>query len=780
MTEDSRTPKNSAYEESLRKETEHSSKYKKRLEEEFINKVGPDSPLADFVRGRRENEERTFDQNFKVTKPQDTELLRFKGSKLPVPKTITNKPEDTELLRFRKQNTSPETEVEDDKAVINFEDNILSKSATNTYKFTWFACSPSMFNTKDVRKLRENLETNRVVIAESGNSGKFFINNVTMSAAVASSVKLKSTQHTSFEITVYEPMGFSLMDSLLAACDTLGMPNYMFAPYYLQLEFLEYNEDGVPRVVDTATRIWSIKINNMTTNMDTAGTTYNISAQEYEYLAYSNHAAVTDTNFIIQCDTVGSFFKKLQQAMNEEKQDQLGFAREFPDEIRFEVSPEIAELPIKSSEEMKYSPKNQDDTRFWQSKNMINVPKGSGIEALMSNLMVSNQTWAKRYLNYSNINERSRDDDYLKIWMLDVNIELKEFDYFAGDFSKVYIYKIKPYTVVRQSPSLSDTADVFHDTAKQTARIKKIAKTFALNKKYEYMYTGKNTEVLNMDVAMDFLWVSHVPIYKGLHLNNARTSGPEVRPNAETLENLSRDLKTYNRQARTAIDPSTYQEANNNRERVLNQLDSFRRMTGGVTREDADRMRDNAAKAAEKFRNNGEMYVEDLFIDKREKSEKTYPQVSKPLPTTVVTDGNYAGSEFAKMTDGTVDNYRSIAATLLNSIHNPDLMQVNLGIRGDPYWIPLSRTEARLKIWSGEYIDSFEKDNMYMLRFRFPIIGDDDGLQRAAVSPVVSGLYYVTKIVSTFANGLFTQELSSYRETNTNILVARGIKFTDE
>lgn len=281
---------------------------------------------------------------------------------------------------------------------VNFEDNLLSDTDNGTYKFSWFVANPDSFNTDDPR-----LSDRKVVFAESGKSARFFIKSISIDSVIAPTFRLKNTQFNSFNMEVVEPKGFTLMDSILAASQYLGIHNYMFAPYYLQLDFIKYNEEGVPEVLSDSSRLWAIKILNIQTSTTSEGTIYNIDAVEFEQLSNSNHASILDTNYLIECSTVGSFFTKLQESINREKEAQLGIWRKIPDQIRFEVDESIAGLSVKSPEDKRFSPQHQEDTTFWQAFNKINVPKGYSIESIISNLMIANREWVSRYLRKINI-----------------------------------------------------------------------------------------------------------------------------------------------------------------------------------------------------------------------------------------------------------------------------------------------------------------------------------------------------------------------------------------
>ena len=653
---------------------------------------------------------------------------------------------------------------------VNFEDNVLSNTDNYTYKFSFFIADPESFNSNDPR-----LANKKIIFAESGNSGRYYIKTVNIKSMTAPSFKLKNSQHNQFDIELVEPRGFSFMDAVLAASNELNIPNYMFAPYYLQLDFIKTNEAGIPEIVPDVSKLWAIKIIDIESSTLSSGTVYNLNAIEFEHLANSNHAAITSTNFLIDCTTVGSFFINLQKEMNKEKEDQRGIWRQNPDSFKFVIDPEIGALPVRSAEDRKFGPQNQEDTNFWQDRTKFNIPKGMSVESIISNLMISNKEWVTKYLAKLESDSKSSEpidtSHFHKLWSIDVNIELGEFDFYVGDYARTYIYNIRPYTSIFKTPDPVLLSETINDSAAQDERLKEITSVFNIKKRYDYMFTGRNTEVIEFNFDMNFLWTSHVPIYRGLTVDNARTDGPEIRPDVvnqtETQHSLAADVYHYRATLAAATDERVELEAARNINSTFDKIDQIRKDAGLTDRVEAERLSEQLEASKSRSKATAPQHVSDLPFQKLSK-----PVTTLPLPATIVIDGNYAGNETSWLADGTIDNYRSVASSIINNIQTADLFKITMVVKGDPYWMGITRIEDRLNL-AAQHLDTYHADNIFAVRFRIPTTEDDGGFQLSEYSPIVTGIYATISITHSFSDGQFTQEIMAYRDVNTNILLSK-------
>ena len=95
-----------------------------------------------------------------------------------------------------------------------------------------------------------------------------------------------------------------------------------------------------------------------------------------------------------------------------------------------------------------------------------------------------------------------------------------------------------------------------------------------------------------------------------------------------------------------------------------------------------------------------------------------------------------------------------------------DLVEIELEIRGDPYWFgrPRKVTNAKQQNIKTKHPDYFKGAAYFLLDTRFGDEYSDDGLIHTDQLDMFAGLYMVTTVTASFNNGVFTQFLKSLRQ----------------
>jgi hypothetical protein len=93
------------------------------------------------------------------------------------------------------------------------------------------------------------------------------------------------------------------------------------------------------------------------------------------------------------------------------------------------------------------------------------------------------------------IQQKPSDEGFISWFKLDVQIQLKEFDDKRGDFAKKIIYRVLPYNV---------HVSVFSNPTSAPPGYAELEKLIA--KRYDYIYSGQNNDVLRFDIQINNLF----------------------------------------------------------------------------------------------------------------------------------------------------------------------------------------------------------------------------------------------------------------------------------
>ena len=198
------------------------------------------------------------------------------------------------------------------------ERNVLHKFRTFTYNFTLAALPPgALTSNSQIRAATENF----VILKSAGKSkgisgtgktegfndrspGRFdmFINNVEIETLMTPNNVTQMTMATKLSFDVFEPMSINgFMEALQVAAEASGNVNYLSAAFVLKMEFSGYtdDEDGpsirVTTLKEEGTRYFVILITKVEAKMDENGTRYSVKAIARNEMAFSDENVLKES-----------------------------------------------------------------------------------------------------------------------------------------------------------------------------------------------------------------------------------------------------------------------------------------------------------------------------------------------------------------------------------------------------------------------------------------------------------------------------------------------------
>jgi hypothetical protein len=308
------------------------------------------------------------------------------------------------------------------------------------------------------------------------------------------------------------------------------------------------------------------------------------------------------------------------------------------------------------------------------------------------------------------------------------------FDKDLAAWSQLHTITIVPKVVPRNNILPAKPGDV--------ADVQKLIADNILIKGYEYLFTGKNTSVLDVNLNFSTMWFDSMPLFNSL-LKDGQLSA-NIAPNTMPIDNLLPYIP--------AINKSKVMQTSN-------QPPSF-----VLTANDVDA---TATKTyLEEFSSNA-MTVE-MFA--RQEPSRDNAQLEKIMKG--------FGSPGDPASIAKLSIFGFLADNALINLHKgkgfvSGMTEINLVIRGDPFWLGISPEEvvsnyknasyASIRKTQRQYACFQSAEQQFYLKFKPPqMIDDNSGLMQFNKSSVFNTLYSAMQVVSIFENGIFKQEIHAF------------------
>lgn len=154
----------------------------------------------------------------------------------------------------------------------------------------------------------------------------FYLDDFTITSIYGQNYKTGNSNATDFEFTIYEPysMGMFMM-AMQAAGKKMGYENYALAAYCLKLEFKGADSNGIMSTVPQSTRYFPIRLKDVSMNVSEGGATYKVTALPIADTPLLNSANKITSNLQFSGSTVQEALqtgpKSLQKVLNDRLRD---------------------------------------------------------------------------------------------------------------------------------------------------------------------------------------------------------------------------------------------------------------------------------------------------------------------------------------------------------------------------------------------------------------------------------------------------------------------------
>lgn len=391
------------------------------------------------------------------------------------------------------------------------------------------------------------------------------------------------TSATRIEMEISEPLGLSLVTKMRAASNLAGHDTHITAPYLLTIEYQGFDENGNTRKLDAKyNRKIPVRISEMKVRVNQGGAVYSILAVPYNEFGFMDRFNKVTSDLNLESPgTLKEFCQNFTGALNDIVESEILqrlYSSDAKDLFLITCDPIFGEKKLLKGEQSldsrpmsDVSNVNSTDTtqstndkdRYQNAKKaykrIANIQKGTAITSVLREVMKlvnpydsydsllkdwyvkANGALADtvdkwnhqegdfqlgKYKDRLDYLKKNEDAFYVTMFKINTNVRnLKEFDYKTKDHRKIIHYHIEPYKVHIlnfSQPGLGSNFDRYRNLAAQSNQ-------FTARKIYSYIFTGENTEIMDLDLTYNVAHIS--PIYKSPDATRAQTvsSGAEAK-----------------------------------------------------------------------------------------------------------------------------------------------------------------------------------------------------------------------------------------------------------
>ena len=607
----------------------------------------------------------------------------------------------------------------------------------NNYSAYSYNIAMYMVNPKNARSIRN---PNRdALIADNSQISKYNLENLDQTFVVGHDL-VRNSYANRFDFRISEPNGTSFFNTIVKTAIKLGIPNHLKAYYIIEITFPARDQNNKPKV-HTDKFYYLVVLTDVVASIDSGGSSYQISAIEVSSSGYSYLQGVIKTSITFRGRTVGEAVQDLTRVFNAAVVAQ------------WELDPNSSyydEYDIKFAEDTNWGDWKLEQLDDDLSKKglsrvgeyiVFNLPQGTNIYEYIGYILRCTTEYKKiptypdGTFNSDNGGGEPATASSAKLkytYKVIANVEDTDFDLLRNDYAKKITYVVKKHiasTLVKDATEYYEKT--FNNPATQAEKIANLVQTGLLRKRYDYLFTGLNTEVIALDIKLTLTYFVMTPLAGGW-VSHSLISNNDGK-NASTIIEKIKSAKGKITKARNDSVASLRRNQGLSTEidNILSEKSS--------AREELEKIRTGAA-------------LEDII--KSESPGYTF--------AADIASNSYAGGPDNDVVNNANITHAVVTANLENSA---DLLTIELHIKGDPYWMGKPNSFLRLQNSTEELADYEIGGNMFYLRVNLPVEENSNGRRKPTPDYTLTGVYRVISVINQFRGGLFTQYLKAVRDT---------------
>jgi hypothetical protein len=635
--------------------------------------------------------------------------------------------------------------------------NPLSSMPSYTYYIRLSICHPTIVHELSMQ------DEKKIIIAETGTTSIFTISDLEVFHAVNYNDETRGALGIGVNITIIETHGSALLDYINKACIDLGIKTPKEATYLLEIMFSNSNAENVIAGQSEYYFVYPLKFTAMNIQVTESGGQYRIRATEPGIDAiYGNVGPVIHNICTIPAKNLGEFVEQFVKFLNECAQDEVNSKNhDVKDKYGIRIPDSWKSYKFGNLEGQENA--NNQNARYFKDPStlLIQIPKGSYIPDILTSVLGSvvefqkiKNSGGQGFMKKAPDAEHTKPDEIASYFRLVADMWFGDYDEKRKRYSRTYLWGFDEY----KEPAIYDASLMksFNDSSIMRKRVTNLMKQQLLAKRYDYNYTGLNTEVIGFNMNFDLSYFRPLPIRAGHQGENNYLQHAAKAKKIVHADAARRDKITAKRKSEAG---------------PLNARPT-----------DAIEIKEAQAALAAQLRTNirkGSGYYLESYALPDVTSEISFHQVSS---ATIDTPTDTQGIVSPDNSTGAIkfgESYMELSG-------GGELSKIDIDIKGDPYWLGMSNlTKQSRDAQTGiaEFAMYETGSSMFWLNVKSPTEPDENtGKMEFVDNTTISGIFKVTKVISRFQAGQFVQSLEANRDIGTNYEKARPtlIKFTNE
>jgi hypothetical protein len=628
---------------------------------------------------------------------------------------------------------------------LTFDQNTLNKYTSVDYRLRLTVM-------KDAASAFSYDPSRGITLAESATTSRFIFADLELKQNYSLTPNSRSSFIAGGTITIIDPSGFRFADAMVDAASTLGVKNGIVnARYLLEIEFVGHKEDGSV-VIDTDRGVYVVAILKAEVRLTEKGGEFKLqfTATDGDALRHVN-VTLQKTKTIQHAGHFKDFIKELETMLNDEEAKKVGRGeQEFPNKWKFLLEPYIESSPHFKFASQAAQQQFRDRTQrpMDGSNGQLNAAReGSTILQVIDNAMAD--TDAMRL----GLNQDGTVSDPLKVkdqstayvdikkikqmYRIDSHVQLQDkWDSITNDYVREFYYYIflqdADTSAFFYGPVNQLTPEQYQTVVKE--RLENAAYINHLRRKYDYYYTGLNSEILKFDLKAEFV------MFVAEHLHREYSPGSGSAPGPGATGRPGQAPRPANAQP---VSPTAPTNAAGRRLVYAEDAPGLKQQsTGGRLNSSAD-----SGMAG------GQVVFPHIF-------SYDNSNVDKGTPVENPSEDERRRMKFQHIYDAM-------------SYTGPDFLRIQMTIRGDPYWFGSAKpiyTQLGLSSASGNPNEKINRANFFLGAQKLYVevhsadlaAQDDSGL--VPTNRTMSGVYTIVECKNRFVGGRFEQEISCTRD----------------
>lgn len=407
-------------------------------------------------------------------------------------------------------------------------ENWLSTVNSPTYNFTLYLVKSDVANAPTMLSNDSAvLNTGRAyVIAKSGSETTYNIDNVVFNSTLIAGERNGNVQVSSINFDITEVLGFDLLDRILSVSNEFGFETITNAAFVLKLEFKGRNPSSGATAIYPGIFFYPIRLNNISASVGPDGARYNITAVMNPSVALMQARIETDISFN-GVRTVSQFLTNLQSRLNQYESDIRkssqndvtvpGRRHSIRMGSRFAGALANAEFAgIISATDGRSRAEDAQTLSFTVN---VNTAIPSYITDTLTKEIPAYQELYR--IGRESLASRAPRVDAVPYIVVNMDTELgTEVDPQTLQRIDTVVYTVELFYSMTAPDDDAPAEEVSRrtDPMRQQRLFQQMRQFMA--KSYSYLFSGDNTEILNLDLNYDMLYFSAKAPSGGLHYTN--------------------------------------------------------------------------------------------------------------------------------------------------------------------------------------------------------------------------------------------------------------------